>query len=537
MVEPHINIDLLLNPDTSKGISKAEMEEMEVNFQMFCVQLSNDMGIGSSVNVRMKKIQDQSESLKVKINGSDCRLTYGFRNINSIDPDFLKSEVPNILFQNRESFISSEISDEIRKGIDEYRLENRFPNLSRKEFKNYLRSFVRYFYSIKRGLQPLESGNRVIFKDKGEEIFEHLCNDLSSLNLILYLPDAIKNKKNKQSLRFNELNPLMQDGLFYEFGVRIPKMEIRWADTVPESHFCVQINDLRLPLSKAISENEIVSDISHDELIHNQLEGIPIVNPANNRTLNLIANRKGLQQTLEKKGFLTWDWAGYVILMVSAMVRKNRSAFWNLELQDYEIENLRQVYPNIVKVFLEKASPILFVKTMRNLLEDQIPIRNFIDVVETFISLDEPILVDSAKYITFIPYELNPILSSLNSKSYSAGDCADAIRVKLKRYLSHKFSFGSNNLNVYLLEPSVEDKFLKNDLDEADKNDIFDAINVELSHYHDPVNLPCILTMVEVRRKLQDLIKMEFPGLEVLAYQELSPQLNIQPIARITLLS
>jgi type III secretory pathway component EscV len=208
-----------------------------------------------------------------------------------------------------------------------------------------------------------------------------------------------------------------------------------------------------------------------------------------------------LKQTLEKQGIYTWDWAGYIILKVSAVVRKNRSAFWNLELQDYEIENLRQVYPNLVQVFLKKASPVLFVKIIRNLLEDQIPIRNFIEVVETFISLDETIIVDSAKYITFIPYEFNPILSSLNSKSFTAGDCADAIRVELKRYLSNKFSFGSNNLTVYLLDPTVEDKFLKNDLNDVDKDDILDAINFELSHYHDQANLPCILTMVEIRRK------------------------------------
>lgn len=536
MAESSIKIELLLNPDVSKEIHKTGISELEGYFERVCLQISEDMGIEAPVKLELRKIKDQSESLIIRINELDCRFSYGFRNITDIDSDFLKSEVPKILFQNRESFISSEISDEIRKSMDQYRLENKFPNLSRMEFKNYLRSFVRYFFSIRKGLEPIESKNKVILMENGEEIYEHISNDLRFLKLKLILPEVIKNKKNKQRMRFNEMEPLMQDGLFFEFGVRIPKIEIVWDTALPQDHFCLQINDFRFPPSKTIGEQDIVSDIPLDELTKYQLEGIPILNPANNRTLSLVSDNGGLQQMLESKGYMTWDWAGYVILMVSAIIRKNISALWNMELQDYEIENLRQTYPNLVQAVLKKSSPLFLVKTIRNLLEDQISVRNYIEILETYISIDQPILVDSAKYITFIPYQFNPILSSLNSKTYTASDCADAIRVKSKRYLSNKLSKGNNTLLAYLLDPTVEDKFLKDELNEADKDDIFYAINSELSHYHDPNNLPCILTMVEIRRKIQELIKLEFPGLEVLAYQELSPELNIQAISRITLL-
>jgi type III secretion protein V len=45
---------------------------------------------------------------------------------------------------------------------------------------------------------------------------------------------------------------------------------------------------------------------------------------------------------------------------------------------------------------------------------------------------------------------------------------------------------------------------------------------------------PVILTTLESRRPLRRLIDVEFPHLAVLSYQELSPDLNIQPIARIS---
>ena len=43
-----------------------------------------------------------------------------------------------------------------------------------------------------------------------------------------------------------------------------------------------------------------------------------------------------------------------------------------------------------------------------------------------------------------------------------------------------------------------------------------------------------VLTTFEVRRRLRWLIEREWPRLAVLAYQELSPDMNIQPIVRIS---
>ena len=40
---------------------------------------------------------------------------------------------------------------------------------------------------------------------------------------------------------------------------------------------------------------------------------------------------------------------------------------------------------------------------------------------------------------------------------------------------------------------------------------------------------------MEIRRYFRKLVELEFPHLAVLSYQELSPDMNIQPIARISL--
>ena len=43
-----------------------------------------------------------------------------------------------------------------------------------------------------------------------------------------------------------------------------------------------------------------------------------------------------------------------------------------------------------------------------------------------------------------------------------------------------------------------------------------------------------LLTGVEIRRYVRRLVELEHPGLAVLSYQELAPEAQIRPIARIS---
>ena len=45
---------------------------------------------------------------------------------------------------------------------------------------------------------------------------------------------------------------------------------------------------------------------------------------------------------------------------------------------------------------------------------------------------------------------------------------------------------------------------------------------------------PVILTSLGVRARLRRELEKEFPQLSVVSYQELNPDMNIQPIARIS---
>jgi type III secretion protein V len=109
------------------------------------------------------------------------------------------------------------------------------------------------------------------------------------------------------------------------------------------------------------------------------------------------------------------------------------------------------------------------------------------------------------------------------------------IRARLKRYISHKYSRGGNTLVVYLLDRISEDILAEpNKVDAAAETAIMRAVRDEIGSLPPTAQRPAILTTMQVRSRLRRLVSLEFPHLAVLSYQELSPDMNIQPIARIT---
>src|SRR3989344_3612167 len=119
--------------------------------------------------------------------------------------------------------------------------------------------------------------------------------------------------------------------------------------------------------------------------------------------------------------------------------------------------------------------------------------------------------------------------------------------LKKKRYITHKYAGSTNTLAVYLLDPEIED-MVKNSIRKTEKGnylaldpeitqELIEAVGKEIVSHPFPrgARPPVILTIAEIRRYFRKIIELEFPQLSVLSYQELSENLRIQPIARVSL--
>ena len=118
-------------------------------------------------------------------------------------------------------------------------------------------------------------------------------------------------------------------------------------------------------------------------------------------------------------------------------------------------------------------------------------------------------------------------------------------RIGLKRYISYKYSGGQNILAAYLLDQDVEDVIRKAirqtsggsylALDPQTMNRILEAIRKEVGDLTTAMKRPVLLTSMDIRRYLKKMVEQQMPALPVLSYQELTPEITIQPLGKVTI--
>lgn len=144
--------------------------------------------------------------------------------------------------------------------------------------------------------------------------------------------------------------------------------------------------------------------------------------------------------------------------------------------------------------------------------------------------------------------DLRAILEALSEWAQTERDTVlltEYVRSSLKRYISYKYSQGQSVLTAYLLDPEIEDmvrssikqtsagSFLALDPDTTQLViQAFKSIIVPVPAGSQPAVL---ITNMDVRRFVRKLIESDFPEMPVISYQEIIPEIRIQPLGRVQL--
>ncbi|MFZ9887228.1 MAG: FHIPEP family type III secretion protein, partial [Myxococcota bacterium] len=316
----------------------------------------------------------------------------------------------------------------------------------------------------------------------------------------------------------NELIPMMRDGLFYELGVRFPGLRVRGNDgDMPPGSYIIMINEIPLIMGTIDKQKCLVND-TPDRLRLLGIHAEPAQNPANGNQCGWITVDQ--RQLAEESGLTTWDAPGYMVLHLSAVLRKNASEFVGIQEVQNMLEQLEQAFPALVKEVVPKAvSPFQLTDIMRRLVEEEISIRDLRNILQALAEWG--------------PVENDTVMLT------------EYVRAALKRYISHKYTRGQSTLIVYLLDPQIEETVRSSvqhtssgsylALEPEITQEILSAVRNEVGNLPPSAQQPVVLTTMEIRRYFRKLVELEFPHLAVLSYQELSPEMNIQPIARISL--
>lgn len=532
-----IQTEIGLHPFTEKSINAKTADQI-------ISEMLKTLGIKAKPEV---KETDNTDFLTV--NGYVCRFPanmfaeieayagyYGLeKGIKTTDELVWKLFISNILWLQPHVLFPAKLMIEYLPDINTYPAEKQ--KEIQKEFKQIINELLDLKLSLADSKRIIEISQKYFNAPSIEwnHLREELIESLSATEIGIYLNpvyfEEIITAPSKQNLF-----EMMRHGMFYETGMKYPHFNIHLDDTLPIHAFYFKINSFTTIPIQGIGGNQILVNDTPDRLKLIGISGTPTLNPANGNQSSFIASQD--KAKAENNGLTTWDNLGYFILAFSGILRKHGYVFVNTTLTTQYIEQLRSTFPKLIELFANEKKLPLGVQTLRLLAREGISIRNFRVIMEAILESDY-VVADALKYIVFD--ERIPLPAKANSGWETNTELvAEFVRTRLKRYISHKYTKGQSTLMVYLLDPEIEKIFDSQSdplqtLESESISNIHRAVDVEMENLPVSSQQPVILTTVNVRPYLKRIIEAKYPQVAVLSYQELSPDMNIQPIARISL--
>jgi type III secretion protein V len=312
----------------------------------------------------------------------------------------------------------------------------------------------------------------------------------------------------------DQMIPKMRQALYSDLGVRFPGVHVRTDSPILEKdEYSIHLNEVPIIRGK-ILENHLLTNESEENL---KRYNLPYTSYKNSLGLPSLWVDVKYKEILEKAGIKYWTALEVIILHVSYFFRNYANEFVGIQEVKAMLEFVEKSFPDLIKevtrlIPLQKMTDIF-----KRLIQEQVSIK-----------------------------DLRTILEALGEWAQTEKDTVlltEYVRSSLKRYISYKYSQGQSVLSVYILDPEIED-MVRGAIKQTSAGSYLaldpDSVQLILQGVRNTVSAPppggqppVILTAIDVRRFVRKLIEMEFSDISVVSYQEIVPEIRIQPLGRI----
>lgn len=355
---------------------------------------------------------------------------------------------------------------------------------------------------------------------EGHSLIKGATNEYSlTLPIILEIGKNLSSlmKKDRSVKTFIEdMIPKMRHALYQDLGVRFPGVHVRTdAPNLEADEYAIYLNEVPVARGRLPDHSLLVNESPEILKKYN----IPFIQSKTNLGQPSLWVDAQYQEILQKSGIKFWKPLDVMILHLSYFYRMNASDFIGIQEIRSILEFIEKSYPDLVKEVTRLIPLQKMTEIFRRLVQEQISIKDLRSILE---ALSE-----------WAQTEKDTVLLTEYVRSY------------LKRYISYKYSQGQSVLAVYIVDPEIEDlirgaikqtsagSYLALDPDTVQM--IITAVRKTITPTPPGGQAPVLLTAIDVRRFTRKLIEGEFPDLPVVSYQEIVPEVRIQPLGRIQL--
>lgn len=326
-------------------------------------------------------------------------------------------------------------------------------------------------------------------------------------------------KNTPDGARFRAEIPKLRSALYYDLGVMVPFCYVGGDAPIVPNEYYIAVKEVPVGTGAIRPDCLYVNDSAENIRVFG-IEGENVNNPADLRPGAWIpADQRHIAETA---GLKVWEPADVILLHLSRIMRRYAHDFIGIQESQGYLDFVARAMPKLVEETIGKVISIhQFTDVLQRLVQEGISIRDTKSILDALSEWGR--------------IEKDPVMLT------------EHIRAAMRRYISFRYALGSDTLFVYLLDPEIEDvirgairrtstgSFLS--LDPTIAHDILDAIRREIADRPPTAQQPVIVTDMELRRFVRKMVELEFSSLAVLSYQELTPELNIQPIGRISMRS
>lgn len=305
----------------------------------------------------------------------------------------------------------------------------------------------------------------------------------------------------------------MRQKLLLDLGVPIPEINVQVNDSCKDGYI-IRVNEVPYGEGR-LRQQQILARDTPENL---DIMGIPYVLDKSSLSGSVwvdVAQRESLQRAsipyLESAQILADH--------VDQILRRHADEFIGIQEAKAFLKQMELSSPELVKETLRLVPLQKIAEVLQRLVSEGVSVRN-----------------------------MRTILNALVQSGQSEKDTVlltEHVRIALKRQICFQNCAGMNVLPAYILTPDVEEvvrnairqssagSYLA--LDPRATQQIIAAIRKAIGPLDQQLGKPVLLTSVDIRRYMRKLIEVDLYGLPVLSYQELTPDISVHALARISL--
>lgn len=304
--------------------------------------------------------------------------------------------------------------------------------------------------------------------------------------------------------------------LYLDLGVPFPGIHLRFNSSMPANSYQILIQETPMAqgqlrpgkiLCREEEENLKMLGVQYEK--HERF--LPGIN-----TLWVPEEQRNI---LNKAGLSYLDATQILTFHLSFLLKKYAEDFIGIQETRYLLSQMESSFNELVKE-VQRVLPIQKITDIfQRMVSEEISIRNLRTILESLVEWGQK--------------EKDTVL------------LCEYIRGSLKRYISYKYSSGQNILPAYLLAPDVEDT-IRNGirqtsagsylaLDPRTTQGFVTRVKKTVGDINRSRSKPVLVVSMDIRRYVRKLIELDLYELPVLSYQEITQEITVQPLDRITL--